>query len=195
MTAGTLAAPVFVPAGRDRATAVVAAIALAALAALPWALGGGQSALLRATGGAAGLWPLVAAAVAATLFAWRGLDRATAAAAGFAVLWAFAAGFAAGPRGLSFGVGAGVALLALTVVFARAIARRGRFAGDTVVATIVVVIAGLLVLFVFFPVGQAVVAALFGADGRFAPGLAAQRLLTNDIWSLGCFGNGTRCGV
>src|SRR5512139_310331 len=195
MTAGTLAAPVFVPAGRDRATAVVAAIALAALAALPWALGGGASALLRAAGGAASFWPPVAAAAAAALFAWRGLDRTTAAAAAIAVLWAFAAGFAAGAKGPSFGIGAGIALLALTVVFARAIARRGRFAGDTVVATVVVVIAGLLLVFVFFPVGKALIAALFDAKGAFAPGLAAERLLTQDIWGLGCLGGGTRCGV
>jgi len=192
---GTLERAVFVPAHRDRLTAVVAAIALVALAVLPWALGGGASALARAHGGAAAFWPLVAAAAGAALFAWRGLDRATAGIAAFAVLWAFAAGFAAGPRGLSFGIGAGVALLALTVVFARAIARRGRFAGDTVVATVVVVIAGLLLLFVFFPVGKALVAALFDADGRFAPVLAAQRLLPPDIWSLGCFAGGTRCGV
>ena len=195
MTAGALAAPVFVPAGRDRATAIVAAIALAALAVLPWALGGGASALLRAAGGAASFWPPVAAAAAAALFAWRGLDRATAAAAAIAVLWAFAAGFAAGTKGPSFGAGAGIALLALTVVFARAIARRGRFAGDTVVATVVVVIAGLLLVFVFFPVGKALIAALFDAKGAFAPGLAAERLLTQDIWSLGCLGGGTRCGV
>jgi iron(III) transport system permease protein len=115
--------------------------------------------------------------------------------AAFAVLWAFAAGFAAGPGGPSFGAGAGVALLAFAVVFARAVARRGRFAGDTVVATIVVVIAALLVLFVFFPVAKALFAALFDAAGAFAPGLAAERLLTQDIWGLGCLGGGTRCGV
>jgi iron(III) transport system permease protein len=205
MTAEALAAPVFVPAHRDRLTGVIAAAGLLALAVLPWALpvvppGGGPavwgpSALLRALGGAAAFWPLVAAAAGATLFAWRGVDRATAAMAAFAVLWAFAAGFAAGTRGPSFGIGASVALLALAVVFARAIARRGRFAGDTVVATIVVVIAALLVVFVFFPVGKALVAALFDAAGAFVPGLAAERLFTQDIWGLGCLGGGTRCGV
>jgi len=198
VTSGALASPVFVPAGRDRATAVVAAVALCVLAFLPWALGKDQAtALARALVGqsAATFAPLIIAAMAATVFAWRGLDRATAVAAAFAVLWTLAAGFAAGPKGTSFGIGAGIALLALTVVFARAIARRGRFAGDAVVATIVVVIAALLLLFVFFPVGKALVAALYDAQGRFAPALATERLFTQDIWGLGCLGAGTRCGV
>jgi iron(III) transport system permease protein len=33
------------------------------------------------------------------------------------------------------------------------------------------------------------------ARGRFAPQLVGERLLTPDIWGLGCFGGGTRCGV
>ena len=101
-----------------------------------------------------------------------------------------------GPTGPSFGVGAAVALARAHRRASRARSRGwGAFGGDTTVATIVVVIAGLLLLFIFFPVGKALVAALFDAQGQFAPGLAAQRLLTADIWGLGCFGGGTRCGV
>ncbi len=195
MATAALAPAVFVPAARDRATAVVAALALAALVALPWALEGATSALWRAAGGALSLWPLLAAAVAALIFAWRGADRWTAVAAAAAVLWTFAAGFAAGPKGTSFGLGAGVALLALTVCFARAIARRGAFKGDPTVAAIVVVIAGLLAIFIFFPVGKVLTAALFDARGDFAPALAAQRLFTADVWGLACFTGGSRCGV
>ncbi len=116
-------------------------------------------------------------------------------AAGGAVVWAFAAAFAAGPAGPSFGIGAAVALIALTICFARSIARRGVFGGDPTVATIVVVIAALLTIFIFFPVGKALVAAAFDGQGRFAPQLAVQRLLTEDIWGVGCLGGGTRCGV
>jgi hypothetical protein len=108
---------------------------------LPWAAGGGPSALLRAWNGAASMWPLIAGAVIAMICAAREYDRAAAVAAGGAVLWAFAAAFAAGPAGPSFGIGAAIALTALTVCFARSIARRGVFAGDPTVATIVVVIA------------------------------------------------------
>ncbi len=59
MAATALAPAVFVPAARDRATAVVAAFALLALAVVPWALDGGPSALARALAGASSLWPLI----------------------------------------------------------------------------------------------------------------------------------------
>jgi iron(III) transport system permease protein len=191
-----LAPAVFVPAARDRATAGVAAVALAALVVLPWAGGAGPSALMRGLAGAAAPWPLLGAAVVLLFWSWRGFDRAIASAAGFAIAWTFAAAFAAGAAGPPLGVGAAVALTALTVCFARAIARRGLFGGDATVATIVVVIAVLLLLFVFFPVGKALAAALFDRQGTLAPGLAAQRLLTADIWAVGCLaGGGTRCGV
>src|SRR6185437_14878180 len=83
---------VFVPVARDRATIGVAAIALAALSFLPWSAEGGASALLRGVTGEYPQWPLLAAALATLLFAWRELDRGTAVAAGFAVAWAFGAG-------------------------------------------------------------------------------------------------------
>ena len=190
------AAPaVFVPVARDRATIVVAAVALLALVALPWAMNWGPPALLRALAGNAMLWPTLAAALACLVCAWRGFDRATAAAAAFAVGWTFVAGFAAGPAGASFGLGAVIALIALTVCCARAVARRGYFNGDATVATIVVVIAVLLLIFIFFPVGKALIAAVYDSQGQFVPGLAVQRLFTADIWSLACFAGGTRCGV
>ena len=190
-----LAPAVFAPAARDRATVYVAGVALAALVMVPWAAGGGPSALLRAWNGDTAMWPLLAATVIAMICAAREYDRAAAVAAGGAVLWAFAAAFAAGLAGPSFGLGAAVALTALTVCFARSIARRGVFGGDPTVATIVVVIAALLVIFIFFPVAKALVAAVFDAQGRFMPQLAVQRLLTEDIWGIGCLGGGTRCGV
>ena len=190
-----LAPAVFAPAARDRATIYVAAVALVALIFVPWAAGGGPSALLRAWNGDSAMWPLLAVAVVALACAVREYDRATAYAAGAAVLWAFAAAFAAGPSGPSFGLGAAIALSALTVCFARAIARRGVFAGDPTVATTVVVIAALLIIFIFFPVAKALLAAVFDTQGRFAPQLAVQRLLTQDVWGIGCLGGGTRCGV
>ncbi len=194
-TPAALLAPVFVPATRDRVAIAVAATALVALGALPWALGGGPSALMRAVAGSAAHWPLLLAAVALGITAWRGLDRASVAVCAFALAWAFGHAFAEGKAGASFGIGAALALGAFTVGFARALARRGAFHGDATVATIVVVIAALLLLFIFFPVGKSLITALFDAQGRFAPGLAAERLLSADIWGLGCLGSGTRCGV
>ncbi|MBK9606391.1 MAG: iron ABC transporter permease [Betaproteobacteria bacterium] len=92
-------------------------------------------------------------------------------------------------------MGAAVALGALTVCLARAIARRGLFNGDAAVATIVVVIAALLLLFIFYPVGKSLLSAVLDPAGRFAPALAAERLLTADIWSVDCLRGGARCGV
>ena len=195
MAASALASAVFVPVARDRATAVVAAFAVVVLAIVPWAATGGASALMRALAGATSLWPTIAAALATLVFAWVGNDRGTAAAAAFAVIWSFAAGFAAGPAGPAFGIGAALALIALTACFARAIARRGVFGGDPVIATIVVVVAALLTIFIFFPVGKSLLAAVLDQQGRFAPGLAADRLFTADIWSMDCLRGGTRCGV
>ena len=54
----------------------------------------------------------------------------------------------------------------------------------------------LLVIFIFYPVGSALRRrGVRRAAAHFAPRLAAQRLLTADIWGLGCLGGGTRCGV
>jgi len=190
-----LAPAVFVPASRDRVTIYVAAAAVVALLIVPWGADGSQSALLRATRGAHEMWPLLLGAVVALVCAWREFDRGTAIAAGAAVVWTFGAALVAGPAGPTFGFGAAIALGALTVAFARAIARRGLFAGDPTVATIVVVIAVLLIIFIFYPVARALAVAMFDAKGVFAPHLAAQRLLTDDVWGLGCLGGGTRCGV
>ena len=53
----------------------------------------------------------------------------------------------------------------------------------------------LLVLFIFYPIGSALTSAVQDARGHFAPQLVGERLLTSDIWGLGCLGGGTRCGV
>ncbi|HXX85195.1 MAG TPA: iron ABC transporter permease [Casimicrobiaceae bacterium] len=190
-----LASSVFAPSARDRPSVIAAACALAALAVLPWATQGVAPALTRALSGSWTLWPVVAAAAVVLLCAWFRYDAAAAAGAAFGVAWAFGAGFAAGANGPSFGIGAAVALTALTICFSRALARRGYFGGDATVATLVVVIAALLAIFIFFPVAKALVSAVEDPQGRFAPALVTGRLLTADIWGVGCLGGGTRCGV
>ena len=190
-------------AARDIVTSVSAAIALAALALLPWSADGGATAVGLIASAAkwphyaalVALAPLLVAAIAALIFAWLGLDRLTALSAAFALAWGFGQGFVAGANGPPFGVGATVALSAFTLCLARALARLGLFTGNATIATIVVTIAALLLLFIFYPVASALVAAVQDTRGAFAPGLAAERLLTADIWGLGCFGGGTRCGV
>jgi iron(III) transport system permease protein len=183
------------PSARDRTTVAIAACALLALLFAPWAAGGGASALMRALAGDGSMWPLLGAAAAVPLLAWARRDSATALAAAAAVAWALGAAFAAGASGPAFGIGAALALSALTVCFARALARRGIFGGDATVAGLVVVIGTLLAIFIFFPVGRALLAAVEDVHGRFAPAAAAARLFTADIWGMGCLGGGTRCGV
>jgi iron(III) transport system permease protein len=123
------------------------------------------------------------------------LHALLAAASGTAVLGWLGYGFAQGMAGAPFAWWQYAALLALTFAFARSLARCGYFVGDVTVSTIVVVIAALLGLFVFFPVGKSLLAALLDNQGRFAPALAVERLLSPDIWGLGCLGGGTHCGV
>ena len=180
----------------DRWLVGFAALALIAALALPWFAERSGSALTLALGSAATAHaPVLAAALLSLWFAWRSNFNALAASAAFALAWALGSGFAAGAAGGSFGLGATVLLSAFTLLFARSLARGGRFVGDTTVATIVVVIAGLLLLFIFYPVGRSLVAALLDSHGAFAPGLALERLTAPDIWGLGCFGGGTHCGV
>ena len=187
----------------ERTTPLIAVVALAALALLPWGADGGATALGLIVAQAkwphyaavVALGPLVAATLVLVVAAWRGWTRIGAAAAAFALAWAFAQGFVAGANGPAFGIGAVFALTAFTLCLARALARLGLFTGNTTIATIVVTIAALLIVFIFYPVASALVASVLDARGRFAPGLVGERLLTADIWGLGCFGGGTRCGV
>ena len=188
---------------RDTPTAIIAALTLVALAAIPWAATGGLPAAGLVVSGAkwphyaasVTLGPLFAAAVVALVCAWLGSARATAIAAGFGLAWGFAQGFVAGGNGPPFGIGAALALLGFTLCLARGLARSGLFSGNVTIATVVVTIGVLLLVFIFYPVGSALVAAVLDARGRFAPQLVGERLLTTDIWGLGCLGGGTRCGV
>jgi iron(III) transport system permease protein len=183
------------PTGYDRVALAAAGCALAALLVLPWGMEGGPSALRLAAGGAAPLWLLIALTAATAALAWLDRAGATAVVALAALAWGLGSGFAAGVGGISYGAGAAVALVALNVCLARALARRGWFGGDGVVSTLVVVIASLLALFIFFPVGKSLLEALFDEGGSLDLGLAASRILAADIWSLSCLVGGVRCGV
>ena len=190
---------------RDLTTTLFAALALAALLLLPWAMDGSASAIGIANGAGLAKWPRYAAsaalvpvllAVIATLAsAWFGLTRFTALFAAAALAWTFAQGFIAGVQGPPFGIGATIALAAITVCLARTLGRVGLFAGNATIATVVVTIGLLLVLFIFYPIGSALTSAVQDSRGHFAPQLVGERLLTSDIWGLGCLGGGTRCGV
>src|SRR5689334_3282753 len=122
---------------------------------LPWSAEGGASALGLVLAGASGKWPAYAAAA----------SLAPLIVAMLALIYAFAQGLAAGVRGPPFGIGALVALMALTVCLARALAALGLFRSDATIATIVVVTGALLIIFIFYPVGTSLVAAVLDSKG------------------------------
>ena len=178
----------FIPTSRDRTTPLIAAGALLALAFAPWGEGGTPSALSWALSGTHPKWPafaaawslgpLVAAALAMLVLSWIGRDRATTIAAALGVVWGFGEGLVAGTQGPSWGIGAAIAISLTTVVLARALARSGAFKGDPTIATIVVTIAALLLIFIFYPVGKSLLTSVLDVKGNFAPELAAERLFT-----------------
>src|SRR5690349_2461636 len=187
----------------DPVAALIAVAGIVALAVIPWSLDGGSSALTLIVSGAkwpryaasVALGPLFVAAIVMLVAGFLRSPRIAALAAGVGLVWGFAQGLIAAGNGPPFGIGAALTLSAFTVGFARALARLGWFSANATIATIVVVIATLLIVFIFYPVGSALVAAVLDARGKFAPGLVGERLLTADIWGFGCFGGGTRCGV
>jgi len=184
---------------------LIAVIALAALLVLPWSSVGDASALRLALAGGAStspdyaariaLAPVIAGACALVLFAILGQPRAIVLTAGFVLLWGFGQAFAAGARGPSLGAGAAVCFTASTVCLAHGLARLGAFGSNRAIATIVILITALLLLFVALPVGTSLITAVVDARGHFAPGVLMERLFTADIWGLGCLHGGTRCGV
>ena len=146
-------------------------------------------------------WRLLAAArrggVAALLFAWRGARPLRPRSPPAPRCWGVHRRLRGRPPGHRPSASAPASRCSRCTVVLRARHRPPRRASRATRSwpTIVVVIAGLLMLFVFFPVGKVLIAALFDAKGTFAPALAAQRLFTADIWGLACFTGGTRCGV
>ncbi len=121
-------------------------------------------------------------------------------------------GFMIGARGWSFaalnttwgtlavnqfgiGIGAFIALLALVMIFACGVARRGFFKGDLFIASAVVGCSVLLVMFIAFPVSKALYGAFLNEDGHWSLMALYQRIGNERIWGLGCLAGGVRCGV
>ncbi|MBK1685412.1 ABC transporter permease [Rhodoferax fermentans] len=123
-----------------------------------------------------------------------------------------ASGFMIGARGWSFaalntqfgelavnqygiGMGAFIALLALVMLTAFGLARRGYFKGDMFIASSVLGCSVLLLLFIAFPVTKALYGAFLNEEGHWAWSAIFERIGNERVWGLGCVSGGMRCGV
>ena len=160
----------------------------------------------------AGVAGLAAAASAALLPPGRRQGAWLAAGAGAALLALLASGFLIGARGWAFetlaqsfgelgarqpgvGWGGAVALTALVMLTAFGFARRGFFRGDLFVAGAVLGCAGLLALFIVFPIVKALASAFLTEDGQFAATIVFERIASERNFGLACLTGGQRCGV
>lgn len=159
-----------------------------------------------------GLLGLAVAAMAAFLPPGRRQGAVLLMGGGFGLLALLASGFLIGAHGWAFesvtsgwgeldarqpgmGWGGVMALAALTTLAAFGMARRGWFKGDLFVAAAVLITAGLLALFIVFPVLKALSSAFFAEDGQFALGAILERVANERNFGLGCLAGGERCGV
>jgi iron(III) transport system permease protein len=93
------------------------------------------------------------------------------------------------------GIGAFVALLALVMITAFGVARRGMFKGDLFIAAAVLGCSVLLLLFIAFPVTKALYGAFLNDEGQWAFSAIFERIGHERIWGLSCLNGGVRCGV
>jgi iron(III) transport system permease protein len=93
------------------------------------------------------------------------------------------------------GIGAFCALLALLMITAVGLARKGFFKGDLFIASAVLGCAVMLVMFIAFPVTKALYGAFLNEEGRWSITAIFDRIGNERVWGLNCFAGGVRCGV
>lgn len=176
----------------------------------------GTALALAISGAAPWLWPIGIALLAATLLAVRVettfSGRALIAAGLFGLVAFFAQGFAvtlpdqgipwlaallggAGAAQPGMGFGALLTLFSLLLLLCHGLAYRGFCRGDLFTTSTIGVVVLLIGLFIFLPVATILRSALVDANGGWALGQFADRLLSSTIWGLGCVGGGIACGV
>ena len=189
------------------------------LQALPGVWGGADTAsgaVQAAARGKPWLWTALVGLAIALLGLAAGTRRARGAlltaGALVALVGVLASGFSIGVNGWSFawmsaafgalsagqagiGLGGGLTLLALLMLFGFGLAALGRFRGDAFVACAVVLSSALLLIFVALPVAVALSGAFLDDAGRFSFAALGERLGHERIWGLSCVAGGVRCGV
>ena len=177
-----------------------AALAAACFVTAPWAyVGDARSGISWALDGR---WPVaipVLACVAVAVLAPRGHATALArvAIAAFGLFALIGYGFFPFDHKppIALGYGAAVAGASLVLQGARALAGGGAFRADRWVATTTVSIFAAVLLFVLFPVAQALFAAFFDRNGAFDMSLAIERFMARDLWAADCVWSDRNCGV
>ena len=144
--------------------------------------GAGARGLVTAVLGAAGVVAIVleGLGVAATGWAWS-LGEAL-----FGPL-------ADGQPGM--GAGAMSTTIGFVLLFAFGLAERGVMRGDAFVVATISLLAFLVAIFVFYPVGSMFAAAVQDETGAFQPAGFLHAISDRTIWSPGCVTGGDRCGV
>jgi iron(III) transport system permease protein len=129
-------------------------------------------------------------------------------------LYVLAQGFAIGPQGYTFeamknsmpviesgqfGMGAGAMLVSFgfLMICADGIASMGYFRGDRFVAASLLLVAALVVMFVFFPVVRILYEGFLDKDRSLSVIALWERLAQPKLWNLtwGCLWGGSGCGV
>ena len=192
---------------------------LLATLALPWY---GQEKLLAAIGTGAALpliaeafarpWllPLPAAALLAAIAVWRNAPRLLVGACLLGLGWLFVESLAINHRGWVWGWLAGLGddvrqpalgwgalgyACAAVILLAVGLARQGWCRGDVFVLGSILLIAGAILLFVFWPVAIVLLSALQDNDGGFAPALFTEKFTDRSIWGLECLAGAGSCGA
>ena len=151
-----------------------------------------------------GRWPIALpalACIAAGALALQGFRsarlRVALCAAGLMLFfgYGFWPGLFDGRPPLALGLGAATVGATLVWQGARALAAAGAFKADRWVATTTVSIFAAVLLFVFFPVVKALIAAFEDRNGALDLSLAFARITANDIWATDCLYSERACGV
>ncbi|MCW3475332.1 ABC transporter permease [Limobrevibacterium gyesilva] len=114
---------------------------------------------------------------------------------GWGAPWLGALFGAPGPTQPALGWGAAVYALSCVMLAAIGLARQGWCRGDVFVLGSLLLVVGLIVLFVGFPVVSILTSAVRDNAGGFAPDLFAEKLFNSSIWGLDCLVGTHACGV
>lgn len=95
----------------------------------------------------------------------------------------------------SMGAGAVTMAIVFVLMFAFGLVERGVMKGDAFVVGSISLLVFLVFVFVFYPIGSMLVAAVQDFDGSFKPDGFIKNLQDPGIWSLSCLIGDGRCGV